>query len=260
MSHPGHVEDITPYGQDTCKHEQVQQMFDNIAASYDRLNAMMTFGMHRRWLRHLVRGTATASPSRILDIATGTGDVAIALAHKMPQAHIDGIDLSQAMLDIARNKVAADKDAARRITFECGDALALPYDDASFDAVTVAYGVRNFDNLSRGYAEMYRVLRPGGRLLVLELSTPASALLRLPYKAYVHCAIPIMGRLISKDSRAYRYLPESVEAVPARGAMCRLMEAEGFGGTRWRSFFLGVCTLYTAEKAPKPKQTNQSSQ
>lgn len=243
------VEGITPYGRNTCKHEQVQQMFDNIAASYDRLNAMMTFGMHRRWLRSLVAEAASAAPTRVLDIATGTGDVALALAHKIPQAHINGIDLSQGMLDVASAKISREtSDVAERITLKCGDALALPYEDNTFDAVTVAYGVRNFDNLARGYAEMYRVLRPGGRLLVLELSAPPSPIIRLPYKLYVRCAIPTMGRIVSKDSHAYRYLPESVAAVPTRENMCRLMSQAGMVETRWREFFLGVCTLYTATK------------
>lgn len=243
------VEDITPYGQDTCKHEQVQQMFDNIAASYDRLNAMMTFGMHRRWLKRLVRETAQSSPRHILDIATGTGDVALALARDIADATIDGIDLSQGMLDIAATKIAkAEASIRERINLTCGDVLALPYDDNTFDAVTVAYGVRNFDNIAKGYDEMFRVLRPGGKLLVLELSTPASALIRIPYKMYVRCVIPTMGRLVSKDSRAYRYLPESVAAVPARADMCRLMTDAGMTDARWHGFFLGVCTLYIATK------------
>lgn len=259
MSHQQHadnVEGITPYGRDTCKHEQVQQMFDNIATSYDRLNAMMTFGMHRRWLRSLVSEAANTSPIHILDIATGTGDVALALAHKIPRAHIDGIDLSQGMLDVAAAKIGREKpDIAERIVLKCGDALAMPYGDNTFDVVTVAYGVRNFDDLARGYAEMYRVLRPGGKLLVLELSTPAASLVRLPYKMYVRCAIPTMGRLVSKDSHAYRYLPESVAAVPAREDMCRLMTQAGMVETHWRGFFLGVCTLYTAIK---PSQSNHN--
>lgn len=243
------VEDITPYGQGTCKHEQVQQMFDNIAASYDRLNAMMTFGMHRRWLKRLVRETAQSSPRHILDIATGTGDVALALARDIADATIVGIDLSQGMLDIAATKIAkAEASIRERINLTCGDALALPYDDNTFDAVTVAYGVRNFDNIAKGYDEMFRVLRPGGKLLVLELSTPASALIRIPYKMYVRYVIPTMGRLVSKDSRAYRYLPESVAAVPARADMCRLMTDAGMTDARWHGFFLGVCTLYIATK------------
>lgn len=258
MSHQQHadnVEGITPYCRDTCKHEQVQQMFDNIAASYDRLNAMMTFGMYRRWLRSLVSEAANATPTHVLDIATGTGDVALALAHKIPQAHIDGIDLSQGMLDVAAAKISREaSDVAGRIVLKCGDALALPYYDSTFDVITVAYGVRNFDNLARGYTEMYRVLRPGGKLLVLELSTPSSSLVRLPYKLYVRCAIPTMGRLVSKDSRAYHYLPESVAAVPAREDMCRLMTRAGMSETCWREFFLGVCTLYTATKPCQPNR------
>lgn len=252
--HADKVEDITPYGHDTCKHEQVQQMFDNIAVSYDRLNAMMTFGMHRRWLRSLVSEAAGTSPMHVLDIATGTGDVALALARRIPKAHIKGIDLSQGMLDVAAAKICREpSDIAGRITLKCGDALALPYGDNTFDVVTVAYGVRNFDDLARGYSEMHRVLRPGGKLFVLELSTPPSALVRLPYKLYVRCAIPSMGRMVSKDSRAYSYLPESVAAVPARKDMCRLMEQAGMIEARWRGFFLGVCTLYSAIK---PNRSN----
>ena len=243
------VESINPYGDGGDKHSQVRRMFNSIAPAYDNMNRMMTFGLDRGWRRKAVRTVADSHPARVLDIATGTGDLAIAMARatQADGTHITGIDLSEEMVDIGRNKVKAAA-LTERIDMTTGDALHLPYGDNTFDAVTVAYGVRNFEHIDRGYAEMMRVLRPGGMLCVLELTPPSSALVKPFYHMYTRWVIPLVGRLMSRDSRAYAYLPESIRAVPARQDMLRLMQGAGFTDTRYRSLTMGVCAIYTARK------------
>jgi demethylmenaquinone methyltransferase/2-methoxy-6-polyprenyl-1,4-benzoquinol methylase len=167
------AEKVTPYGTKQSKGEQVEEMFDNIAPAYDFMNRAMTLGIDRNWRKKVVKAVAAATPSAILDVATGTGDLAIQLAKANPQAQLTGIDLSEGMLEVGRRKVA-QANLDNRITLRQADCLALPFADASFDIVTVAFGVRNFEHLDKGYAEMQRVLRPGGKLIVLELSTPTS--------------------------------------------------------------------------------------
>lgn len=241
------VEQINPYSAGGKKHEQVRRMFDNIAPAYDLMNRMMTLGIDRRWRRLAVRTVADAGPRTILDIATGTGDLAMLLAKAVPDATVTGVDLSEGMLAVGRRK-AEQAGLQHRISFLTGDALNLPFPDNAVDAITVAYGVRNFDHLDRGYAEMLRVLRPGGLLCVLELSAPASPLVKPFYAAYTRGVIPLVGRLVSKDHAAYSYLPRSIRAVPARSAMTRLITDAGFCDATFRSLTLGVCTMYTAKK------------
>lgn len=255
-------ENIKPYDKEGAKSQQVEAMFDSIAHSYDFMNTAMTFGLHRRWrnkaiemlsdaLADSARFASASSPMKILDVATGTGDVAFRLYERFgPYAEITGIDLSNGMLDIARKKLAGMPDEERRhITFAKADCLHLPYSDGSFDAVTVAYGVRNFDRLAAGYAEILRVLRPGGILCVIELCEPASPLLRSGYRLYSHRLIPWIGKRISKDARAYTYLPESIAACPQRDDMTALMDTAGFNGSSWRTLFPGVIAIYIAAKA-----------
>lgn len=244
------VEDINPYaaGADAdAKHVQVRRMFDSIAPAYDVMNRLMTFGIDRRWRRQTVRTVATAHPRRILDIATGTGDLAIALAEACTGAHVTGVDLSEGMIEVGRRKIG-QAGLSGRIDLKVADALSLPFADNTFDAITAAFGVRNFEHLSDGYAEMLRVLRPGGLLCVLELTPPASAWVKPFYAAYTRGIIPMAGRMLSGDSSAYTYLPRSIAAVPARGKMTDIITAAGFNNAAWRPFTLGVCTLYTASK------------
>lgn len=242
------VEKINPYhGDSRAKNEQVRSMFDAIAPAYDFMNRAMTFGLDRLWLRRLVDATAQASPTRIVDLATGTGDVAFALARRIPSARITGLDLSEGMLDKARAK-AAGLPYASGISFMQGDCLATTLPESSTDAVTIAYGVRNFADIAAGYREMYRILRPGGKLCVLELSAPTAALPKALYKLYTRTLIPLAGRLMSHDPRAYSYLPESIAAAPQRHDMTALIEAAGFRDARFRTFTFGACTLYTAVK------------
>lgn len=220
-------------------------MFDSIAPAYDFMNRAMSFGIHRRWLRKAVKAVAVDKPKKILDVATGTADVAIALARAIPDAQITGIDLSQGMIDIGKRKIVENK-LEERIKLEVGDCLSLPFEDKCFDAVTVAYGVRNFERLFDGYKEMLRVLRPGGSLTVIELSTPTSPLVRPLYKLYTRHIIPLVGRMVSHDVRAYSYLPESIAAVAQGSRMTELMESAGFTAANYKPMTFATCTLYQA--------------
>lgn len=239
------VERITPYGTNQSKGEQVEQMFDSIAPAYDFMNRAMTLGIDRLWRKKAVKMVAARSPREILDVATGTGDLAIELARAIPDSRITGVDLSEGMIKVGREKIA-NAGLTDRITLQAADCLALPFDQCTFDALTVAYGVRNFADIPAGLREMYRVLKPGGMVCIVELSTPANPIVRPFYQLYTRGIIPLVGRLVSKDSRAYSYLPESIAAVPQRGAMCDLMTAAGFTCASFRSLTFGVCTIYTA--------------
>lgn len=242
------VEQVTPYSdQATTKTDQVRQMFDSIAPAYDFMNRAMTLGIDIWWRRLAVKRLKRIAPAHILDVATGTGDFAIQLHESLHPQHITGIDLSQGMLDEARRKVK-EKGLESTISFEQGDCMALPMQDNTFDAVTVAFGVRNFEHLQQGYQEMARVLRPGGMLCVLELSTPTNRLIRCFYDLYTLHIIPAIGSIKSGDKSAYRYLPNSIAAVPQGDDMLQLMRNAGLKDATFRRLTLGVCTIYTAVK------------
>lgn len=242
------AERINPYsGDERNKTQQVEAMFDSIAPAYDFMNAAMSFGLHRRWLRKAIKKAAVDSPTKILDVATGTADVAIALSQRLHDAQITGIDLSEGMLAIGRKKVNK-AGLNQRIDLLQADSLNLPFPDNSFDCITVAYGVRNFEHLLEGYKEMTRVLRKGGRIVVIELSTPRSPWVKPFYKFYTRYIIPLVGRIVSKDVRAYSYLPESIAAVAQGNAMTDLMEVAGLRNSSFLPLSFGVCTIYTASK------------
>lgn len=241
------AEKIKPYDPSAPKTGQVERMFDSIAPAYDFMNRAMTLGIDNIWRACAVRMVASRSPREILDVATGTGDLAIRLARAAKDCRVTGIDLSEGMLSIGRGKVA-EAGLSDRISFLKADCLSLPFPDASFDAVTVAYGVRNFEHLDRGYAEMARVLRPGGMLCVIELSTPRGKLTRPLYDLYTLRVIPALGRAVSSDKSAYTYLPASIAAMPQGEEMLRLMTEAGLSEPRLRRMTFGVCTIYTAVK------------
>jgi demethylmenaquinone methyltransferase/2-methoxy-6-polyprenyl-1,4-benzoquinol methylase len=242
------VEQVTPYGSEgTAKTEQVRQMFDSIAPAYDFMNRAMTLGIDIWWRKLAVKRLRLLQPARILDVATGTGDFAIQLHQSLKPQHILGIDLSQGMLDEARRKVR-EKGLEKEITFSQDDCMALHLDDESVDAVTVAFGVRNFEHLQQGYHEMARVLRPGGMLCVLELSTPTNPVIRWFYDLYTLHIIPWIGSKKSGDKSAYRYLPQSIAAVPQGDEMLQLMRNAGLKDATFKRLTLGVCTIYTAVK------------
>lgn len=245
---PDSPEEVLPYGESSSKSGEVEGMFDSIARRYDFMNCAMTFGLHRVWLTSALKSLRRICPEagRILDVASGTGDVALRLRDFYPHAHITGIDLSAGMLSIARNK--ARKADVENMDFMQADCLALPFADNSFDIVTVAYGVRNFEKLLAGYREMYRVLRPGGTICVIELSRPSGKLTGAGYDFYSRGIIPAVGKLVSGDSRAYTYLPESIAACPQREDMCTLIREAGFKATSWRCRTFGVVTVYLGRK------------
>ena len=244
------AEKVNPYDDRREKGTQVEEMFDSIAPAYDFMNTAMTFGLHRRWRNIALRAAIKAlpaPPAKILDVATGTGDVAFKLHSLLPGAKITGIDLSTGMLDVARRKLESLPATERgKIAFGKADCLDLPYHDREFDLITVAYGVRNFENLLQGLREMRRVLRPGGILCIIELSCPEGKLTGLGYRIYSRRLIPAVGRMVSGDSRAYTYLPESIAAAPQREAMANLLRKAGFSDITYRSLTFGAVTYYIA--------------
>lgn len=246
------AEAVNPYCGNESKREQVKEMFDSIAPAYDFMNTAMTFGLHRYWRDSALRSLNRVSPRHILDVATGTGDVAFRMLDMLQPEHITGIDLSEGMLDIARRKLASRKsDDAGTINFLRADCLDLPFPGNSFDAVTVAYGVRNFERLAAGYAEMLRVLRPGGMICVIELSEPASTPMRMLYRLYARHIIPMIGSIVSGDRSAYEYLPRSIAAAPQRDDMTRIMAQVGFCRPQWKTLTFGTVCIYTATKPEK---------
>lgn len=227
--------------------ERIGAMFDSIAHSYDRLNHSLSLGIDRHWRRKVTRMAKRLKARRVLDIATGTGDMAIALARLGCTEQIVGGDFSENMLAIARTK-AAKLDCGRKITFCREDALELSLEDDSFDMTTVAFGARNFADLKRGLEQMRRVTRSGGSVAVLELTIPHNPAIRLLYRLYLHGLLPVIGRLTSKDKCAYDYLPASVEQFPQRERFTEIMSQAGWRNCRYESLTFGIATLYTAEK------------
>ena len=227
---------------------QIRQMFDQIAPQYDLLNKLNSLGLDRYWRRVLVQAVAGTHPRQILDVATGTGDVAIALARACPEAQITGMDLSREMMAVGVRKVEA-AGLADRIGFGVGDALDIDLPDEAVDAVTCALGVRNFASLEQGFREFARVLTPGGIVAVLELTEPESGLLHTGYRLYTRLYLRRMAQHYSDDPEAYDYLLHSVARVPAREWMTALMEQAGLEQCHYRIFFPGVCGLYVARKA-----------
>jgi demethylmenaquinone methyltransferase/2-methoxy-6-polyprenyl-1,4-benzoquinol methylase len=240
-------ENIKPYDESRPKTEQVEEMFNAIAPAYDFMNRAMTFGIDKLWRRRAVKMVKALEPCHILDVATGTGDLALQLCRAIKQTTVTGIDLSAHMLQIGAEKVEK-AGLSNRITLQKADCLNLPFADNTFDAVTVAYGVRNFEHLDKGYAEMARVLRKGGMLCVIELAVPTGAVVRPFYNLYTRRIIPAIGLMISSDSRAYTYLPESIAAMPGGKQMLNIMEQAGLSNARLTLLTFGTCAIYTAIK------------
>lgn len=239
---------MKPYNEEQSKKEQVEQMFDNIAPTYDRLNHVLSFNIDRIWRKRVMRIVRRSHPAMIMDIATGTGDLAIAMAKRTEGAKILGIDLSEEMLRVARDKVAK-LGFSERIVLQKGDAENLhTVADSSIDVVTVAFGVRNFEHLEKGLSELYRCLKPGGKLVVLEFSIPRNGLIRWVYAQYSHRLLPRIGAMISKDRQAYDYLPDSVEEFPSPERFMETLRGVGFTDTKAKSQSFGIAHIYCATK------------
>ena len=237
---------IKPYeDQSSGKKQQVEQMFDNIADTYDFLNHLLSIGIDRIWRKRAIRLLKQHSPSTVLDVATGTGDLAVEVWHKVKPKRVVGLDLSENMLDLGRKK-AEEKGYA--IEFQKGDSENLPYEDNTFEAATVAFGVRNFENLNKGLAEIQRVLKPEGILIVLEFSRPKVFPVKQLFQFYFNAILPLIGKLFSKDKRAYTYLPESVKVFPEGRNFEQEMQAAGFQNTTFEALTFGICSIYTGTK------------
>lgn len=239
---------MKPYNEEQSKKEQVEQMFDNIAPTYDKLNHIMSLNIDRMWRRRVMRIVRRAKAHKIMDVATGTGDLAIAMAKRVDRTQILGVDLSEEMLAVARRKIEK-QGLEERIMLEKGDAEDLSMvASESIDAITVAFGVRNFENIERGLSELYRTLKPGGKLVVLEFSMPKNRLVRWVYSQYAHRLLPRIGGMISKDKQAYTYLPDSVEEFPAPERFSDMLREAGFCRVKARSQSFGIAYIYDATK------------
>lgn len=240
-------ESIKPYSNEGAKGEQVERMFDQIAHSYDFLNHTLSLGIDRSWRKAAIDSLKPYAPQRILDVATGTGDFALMAVDRLQPQSLIGADLSEGMLSVGREKVER-VGKSDIITLQKEDCMALSFEDNTFDAVTVAYGVRNFEDLDRGLREMLRVLKPGGRLVIIELTSPVRFPMKQLFWLYAHVWMPMVGKLVSRDSRAYCYLPATMEAFPQGEVMQGIIEKAGFQSVKFRRFTFGLSTLYTAEK------------
>ncbi len=239
-------ETINPYGSGT-KATQVEQMFDNIAPTYDTLNHRLSWDIDRGWRKKAIQQLAPYQPQTILDIATGTGDFAILSAEMLHPSRLIGADISEGMMNIGREKVKK-QGLQNIISFEKEDCTALSYSDDSFDAVTAAFGIRNFADLDQGLKEMCRVLKKGGHLSIVELTSPVSFPMRQLFHIYAHTVLPIYGRLISKDPSAYSYLTKTIEAFPQGEQMVDILKGAGFSDAKFKRLTFGICTMYFATK------------
>ena len=237
---------LTPYNDQEPKVDQIRRMFNRIAPKYDQLNRIISLGLDRSWRKRALHLLVPYTPQRVLDVATGTGDLAIEIIQTISSAkEVVGVDISEEMMRVGQEKVhQAGLD--KKISFERQDCTAMTFEADSFDAATIAFGIRNFSDIPVAAAELHRVLRPGGVLIIAELSVPTNPLLRLGYKLYAGQIIPLIGRLISKDRDAYTYLPKSIAAVPQRERMVEILRKAGFSEAFYESIFPGTCTIYVA--------------
>lgn len=238
---------VKPYKESSLsKKEQVATMFDNIAGNYDFLNHFLSLGIDIFWRKRLVRKLQKQKPQNILDVATGTADLAIAMM-KIKPINVVGIDISNGMLEVGRKKIK-QQDLEKTIQLQQADSEDLPFEDATFDAVTVSFGARNFENLQKGLSEMARVLKPGGKIYILEFSKPTLFPFKQLYDFYFKFVLPLIGKLLSKDNAAYSYLPESVKAFPHGKELNSIIEKCGYTNAKNYPLTMGIASIYTAQK------------
>ena len=240
-------EKIKPYEAGGEKAAQVEAMFDNIAPTYDTLNHRLSWDIDRGWRKKAIRQLEPFKPQTVLDIATGTGDFAILAAQMLRPKKLIGADISEGMMAVGAQKVAK-LGLQDVISFAKEDCLALSYPDESFDAVTAAFGIRNFADLDKGLTEMFRVLRKGGHLSIVELTTPVSFPMKQLFHIYSHTVLPAYGRIISRDQSAYSYLTKTIEAFPQGERMVDILGQAGFQEATFRRLTFGICTMYFATK------------
>jgi len=241
-------EKVKPYkNSDLTKKEQVTQMFDTISKEYDGLNRVISFGIDIKWRKKVVNIVGKQNPNSILDIATGTGDLAINLA-KTNAEKIVGFDISPGMLEVGKKKIT-QKHLENKIEMVLGDSEKMPFDDNSFDAITVAFGVRNFENLEQGLSEILRVLKPNGIFVILETSVPTKTPFKQGYKFYTKRILPLIGKLFSRDKVAYSYLCESASVFPYGDELNNILRKIGFINAEALPQTFGVATIYTASKS-----------
>ncbi|REH46543.1 demethylmenaquinone methyltransferase/2-methoxy-6-polyprenyl-1,4-benzoquinol methylase [Tenacibaculum gallaicum] len=240
-------EKIKPYkNSELGKKEQVAQMFDNISEDYDGLNRVISLGIDVSWRKKVVKLVGENNPQQILDIATGTGDLALMMSELNPEK-IVGLDISEGMLQVGRQKIAK-ANLSNKIKMIVGDSENIPFPDNTFDAITVSFGVRNFENLDKGLTEILRVLKPGGKFVVLETSNPTKFPFKQGYKLYTNYILPIIGKLFSKDKVAYSYLSETANTFPFGKAFNNILQKNGFKNAKNIPVTFGVASIYTALK------------
>lgn len=241
-------DNIVPFKESTdSKKKQVENMFDKIAFRYDFLNRFLSAGIDITWRKKAIRELVSLQPKNILDVATGTGDFALTSYKVLKPDQITGIDISEKMLEIGRKKIEK-LGLASKIKLLKGDSEAIFFEVGSFDAVTVAFGVRNFENLEKGLSEIYRVLRPGGKVVILEFSKPSLPLVKDLYNFYMRFVTPVVGKLVSKNNEAYQYLNDSVQKFPERNNFIHILNQAGYRHSFYKTLSLGICTIYCGEK------------
>lgn len=239
---------IKPYNVVDSKADQMQRMFNHIAPAYDRLNRIISLGLDRSWRRKALAILEPYKPEQVLDIATGTGDLAISLIETIPSIReVLGVDISEEMMRVGKQKVH-QLGLDDTVRFAREDCMALTLEDNSFDAVTIAFGIRNVTDIPQALREIYRVLRPGKPLMILELTEPTNPVVRLGYKVHTGWFIPMVGRVLAHDDKAYKYLPKSITAVPQRDAMVSILEQVGFTTAYYQSLPFGTCAIYVGIK------------
>ncbi len=241
------VENLTPYNSGEKKGKQIAKMFNAIASRYDIMNRLISLGQDKRWRRKAISILKPQSPATILDIATGTGDMAIKMHSMLSTCKVTGCDISEGMLEVARKKVL-DLGLASEIEFSLGDCISLPFEDNSFDAVTISFGIRNVEDIERGISEINRVLKPSGTLVILELSVPENSFYKFFYKIYTKLFIPTLGKIITGERRAYDYLRKSIAVVPQGKAMTNIMSKVGMTNCCYTYMTFGACAIYSAKK------------
>ena len=238
---------IKPFSEEGSKKKQVSQMFDGIAPRYDFMNRFLSAGIDVSWRRKAIRRFKKDQPGILLDVATGTGDMAIMAARMLQPQKIVGIDISEKMLELGRKKVEKEE-LGTKIELQSGDGETINFPDNTFDGVMVAFGVRNFENLEKGLEEILRVLKPGAQLVVLEFSKPGLPGVRSLYNLYMGLVAPQMARLFSQDKKAYKYLNDSAKAFPDRQHFETILKQTGYTATEWKPLSLGICCIYSGRK------------